>query len=348
MFYAAHVVQKPTITGGFMKTIASTLSAVAIIAAASSAYAQTKWDMPTGYAGTNFHTENVKQFAADIDKATAGKLKITVHDGGSLFKQNEIKRAVQTGQAQAGEFLLPALANEDPLYGIDSVPFLADSFEASKKLWQSSRSTVEARFGKQGIKVLYGVAWPPQGLYSKKAVASAADLKGSKWRAYSPQTNRIGELLGAQPATIQAAELAQALSTGVVETHMTSGATGVDIKVWDSMGKGAYYYDAQAWLPKNLVVVNQKAFDALDKATQDVVIKAAADAEARGWKASEAKNKETVDTMAKNGIVVAQPSAALKADLKKIGATMLAEWEKAMADKGAAAEAKAILDTFRK
>lgn len=308
-----------------------------------SAQAQTKWDMPTGYAAANFHTENVRQFAADVDKATAGKLKITVHDGGSLFKQNEIKRAVQSGQAQAGEFLLPALANEDAMYGVDSVPFLADSYEDSKKLWRVSRGAIEQRFAKQGIKVLYGVAWPPQGLYSKKPISSIADLKGTKWRAYSPQTNRIGELAGAQPATIQAAELAQALSTGVVEAHMTSGATGVDIKVWDSMGKGAFYYDTQAWLPKNLVVVNQKAFDALDKPTQDAVMKAAQDAEARGWKASEARNKETVEIMAKNGIVVAPPSAALKADLKKIGATMLTEWEK-----NAGADAKAVLEAYRK
>jgi TRAP-type C4-dicarboxylate transport system substrate-binding protein len=310
--------------------------------------AQTKWDMPTGYAPTNFHTENVKQFAADVDKATGGKLKITVHDNGSLFKANEIKRAVQAGQAQIGEFLLPALANEDPMYGIDSVPFLADSYAGAQKLWKVSRTAIEQRLAKQGLKVLYGVAWPPQGLYSKKAVNSAADLKAIKWRAYSPQTNRIGELLGAQPATIQAAELAQALSTGVVEAHMTSGATGVDIKVWDSMGKGAYYYDAQAWLPKNLVVVNQKAFDALDKASQEAVTKAATDAETRGWGRSEALDNSTKIVMKQNGMVIAPPSDAFKADLKKIGVTMLADWEKAMADKGAAAEGKSILDAYRK
>jgi TRAP-type C4-dicarboxylate transport system substrate-binding protein len=319
------------------------LALASFAAVAFTAQAQTKWDMPTGYAATNFHTENVRQFAADVEKASGGKLKITVHENGSLFKQNEIKRAVQAGQAQAGEFLLPALANEDAMYGIDSVPFLADSYDASKKLWKVSRPAIEQRFAKQGIKVLYGVAWPPQGLYSKKPINGAADLKGSKWRAYSPQTNRIGELLGAQPATIQAAELAQALSTGAVETHMTSGATGVDIKVWDSMGKGAFYYDTQAWLPKNLVVVNQKAFDALDKATREAVLKSAAEAETRGWKASEARNRETLDIMGKNGIVIAPPSPTLKGELQKIGATMLSEWEK-----NAGAEAKAVLEAYRK
>ena len=325
-----------------MKRTASLL-AVAGLFIASTAYAQIKWDMPTGYAPTNFHTENVKQFASDVEKASGGKLKITVHDNGSLFKQNEIKRAVQSGQAQAGEFLLPALSNEDPMYGVDSVPFLADSYADAMKLWKVSRSAIEQRMAKQGIKVLYGVAWPPQGVYSKKAINSAADLKGVKWRAYSPQTNRIGELLGAQPATIQAAELAQALATGVVEAHMTSGATGVDIKVWDSMGKGSYYYDAQAWLPKNLVVVNQKAFDELEKATQDAVLKAATEAESRGWQRSEARDQSTKVIMQQNGMTVAAPSAMLKADLKKIGATMLAEWEKS-----AGPDAKSILDAYRK
>jgi TRAP-type transport system periplasmic protein len=312
------------------------------------AAAQTKWDMPTPYPPTNFHTENIVQFAADVEKATAGKLKIAVHPNGSLFKGPEIKRAVQAGQAQAGEFLLPSIANEDPLYGVDSVPFLADSYSKSLKLWQVSRKPVEDRLAKQGVKVLYAVAWPPQGLYSKKAISSVADLKGTKWRAYSPQTNRIGELVGAQSVTIQAAELAQALATGAVEAHMTSGATGVDTRIWDAMGKGSYYYDTQAWLPKNVVVVSQKAFDALDKPTQAAVLKAAADAEARGWKASEAKAKETVEILGKNGLTVEAPRTGLKADLKKIGLTMLTDWEKAMADKGAAADAKAVLDAYVK
>lgn len=330
-----------------MKAAAAAALAIGALGTANVA-AQVKWDMPTPYPPTNFHTENIMQFAADVDKATAGKLKITVHANGALFKGPEIKRAVQSGQAQLGEFLLPALSNEDPMYGVDSVPFLADSYAKALKLWDVTRKPIGDRFAKQGIKVLYAVAWPPQGLYSKKAIASAADLKGSKWRAYSPQTNRIGELVGAQSATIQAAELAQALSTGVVETHMTSGATGVDTKVWDSMGKGSYYYDAQGWLPKNVVVVNQKAFDALEKPLQDAVLKAAADAETRGWKASEAKAKETTETLAKNGMIVEAPRAALKADLKRIGSVMLADWEKAMADKGAAADAKAVLEAYAK
>jgi TRAP-type C4-dicarboxylate transport system substrate-binding protein len=316
------------------------ISAVAALAFAAGAAAQTKWDMPTPYAATNFHTENVVQFAADVEKATGGKLKITVHSNASLFKAPEIKRAVQGGQAQIGEILLSGYSNEDPIFGLDSVPFLATSYAESAKLWKVSRKAVEERFAKQGMMVLYAVPWPPQGIYSSRSLNSVADMKGLKMRSYNPYTSRIAELSGAQPVTIQAAELAQAFATGAVNANITSGATGYDTKAWEVVKN---YYDTQAWLPKNLVFVNRKAFDALDKATQSAVLKAAADAEARGWKISEEKTSWYLAELTKNGMNVAAPSAQLKADFQKIGATMTGEWlQKAGAD------GKAIIDAFRK
>jgi TRAP-type C4-dicarboxylate transport system substrate-binding protein len=317
----------------------------ALVAAAAAAFcataaAQTKWDMPTPYAPTNFHTENVAQFAADIDKATGGRLKITVHSNASLFKAPEIKRAVQGGQAQIGEILISGYSNEDPVFGVDSVPFLATSYADAAKLWKASRKALEERFARQGMMVLYSVPWPPQGIYSSKPLDSVADMKGLKMRTYNPYTSRIAELAGAQPVTIQAAELAQAFATGAVNANITSGATGYDTKAWEVVKN---YYDTQAWLPKNIVFVNKAAFDALDKPAQQAVLKAAADAEARGWKTSEEKNKWYQDQLAKNGMNVAAPSAQLKADFKKIGDTMTGEWLKT-----AGSDGQAIVDAYRK
>lgn len=322
------------------RTLATAIAGIGLGFAAFTAAAQTKWDMPTPYPATNFHTENITQFASDVDKASGGKLKITVHPGGSLFKANEIKRAVQGGQAQAGEILLGGYANENPLFGTDNVPFLATSYAEAKKLAAAQKPALEALLAKQGLKVLFTVPWPPQGIFSKNPINAAADLKGVKWRAYSPQTSRIAELVGAQPVTIQAAELSQALATGAVGAFMTSGATGYDSKVWEQV---KYFYDAQAWLPKNAVLVSQKAFDGLDKATQDAVVKAAADAETRGWKTSEEKTRFYLAELAKNGMTVAAPSAALATDLKKVGDTMIGEWQKT-----AGADGQAILDAYRK
>ncbi|MBZ0248561.1 MAG: TRAP transporter substrate-binding protein [Burkholderiales bacterium] len=314
--------------------------AIAAAAFATAAAAQVKWDMPTPYPATNFHTENIVQFAADIDKATGGKLRITVHPGASLFKAPEIKRAVQGGQAQIGEILLSGYSNEDPVFGVDSVPFLATSYADSAKLWKASRKAVEDRFAKQGMVVLYAVPWPPQGIYSSKPLNAIADMKGLKMRTYNPYTSRIAELAGAQPVTIQAAELAQAFATGAVNANITSGATGYDTKAWEVVKN---YYDTQAWLPKNVIFANRKAFDALDKATQEAVRKAAAAAETRGWKVSEEKTAFYLGELKKNGMNVAPPSAQLKADFQKIGATMTEEWLK-----NAGADGKAIVEAFRK
>ena len=302
--------------------------------------AQTKWDLPAAYPATNFHSVNLNQFAADVDKASGGKLKITVHPGASLFKAPEIKRAVQGGQAQIGEILLAAYQNEWQMFGADGLPFLATSYDDSMKLYKAQRPILEKKLAEQGMMLLYAVPWPPQGIYSKKPIQSAADLKGSKWRAYSPSTSRIAELVGAQPVTVQAAELSQALATGVVESNMTSGATGVDSKLYEHL---KYYYDVQAWLPKNAIIVNKKAFDALDKPTQDAVVKAAAEAETRGWTASRKVNTDTMAVLKANGMTIEPPSAQLKADMQKVGETMIKEW---LAKAGP--EGQAMLDAFRK
>ena len=315
-------------------------AAAAIAAACTAAAAQSKWDMPTPYPATNFHTENVVQFAADVEKATGGKLKIQVHPGASLFKAPEIKRAVQGGQAQIGEILISGYSNEDPLFGVDSVPFLATSYAEAAKLWKASRKAIEDRFAKQGMMVLYSVPWPPQGIYSSKPIRSVADMKGLKMRTYNPYTSRIAELAGAQPVTIQAAELAQAFATGAVNANITSGATGYDTKAWEVVKN---YYDTQAWIPKNVVFVNRKAFDALDKGSQSALLEAAAAAEARGWKTSEEKAKWYLEQLAKNGMTVAPPSAQLKSDFRKIGETMTQEWLKSAGPDG-----KAVVDAFRK
>ena len=315
-------------------------SFAAVLFFAGTAAAQTKWDLPAAYPTSNFHTENLIQFAGDVDKASGGKLKITVHANASLFKANEIKRAVQGGQAQIGEVLLVNFENENPIYGADGIPFLAASYPESKKLAAAQKPVLDKLLAAQGLMLLYTVPWPPQGIYVKKEISSVADMRGLKWRAYSPATGKIAELIGAQPVTIQAAELSQALATGVVESYMSSGSTGYDSKTYESI---KYWYDTQAWLPKNAVLVNRKSFDALDKPTQDAVLKAAAEAETRGAKLSEEKNDWYKKALADKGMNIMKPPAKLMADLRQVGTVMLADWEKK-----AGADGQAIVTTYRK
>ena len=321
-----------------MKTRLALLAAALIMA--GSAFAQTKWDLPAAYSASNFHTVNLEQFATDIDKATGGKLKIQVHANASLFKADQIKRAVQQGQAQIGEILLVNFQNEWQIFGADGLPFLADSYDQAMKLYKAQKPLLDKKLAEQGVFLLYAVAWPPQGIYSKKPINSAADMKGLKWRAYSPATSRIAELVGAQPVTIQAAELSQAMATGVIDSYMSSGSTGYDTKTYEHIKN---WYDTQAWLPKNAVVVNRASFNSLDKPTQDALMKAGADAESRGWAASKAENDRTLGLLKQNGMSIIAPSAQLKADMQKVGDTMLKEWLEKTGPEG-----KTLIDAYRK
>lgn len=307
---------------------------------AIAAGAQTKWDLPSAYPISNFHTENLIQFIADVDKSSAGKLKIQAHPNASLFKAPEIKRAVQSGQVQAGEVILNNFENENPLFGLDGVPFLATSYGDAFKLYQAQKPALEKLLAASNIKLLYTVPWQPQGMYANKQINGAADMVGLKWRAYSPATLRLAELAKAQPVQIQAAELSQALATGVVDSYMSSSSTGYDSKTYEHIKN---FYNVQAWLPKNMVMVNLRAFNGLDKPTQEALLKAAAAAEERGWKLSQEKNAWYLDQLKTRGMNIIEPSATLNADFRKMGDTMLADWLKKAGPDG-----KAIVDAYRK
>ena len=298
-----------------------------------------KWDMPMAYSDGNFHTQNGKAFADAVRVATGGKLDIVVHGGGSLFKGGEIKRAVQTGQAPIGERLLSAHQNENVLFGADSIPFLATSFEASDKLWKAARPKIEDILDKQNLVLLYAVPWPPQGLYFKKDINAVADMKGIKFRAYNAATARLAELSGMLPVQIEAAELVQALATGVADSFISSGSTGYDKKVWEHLSN---FYDVNAWLPRNYVFVNKDAWNKLDASTQNIVKGLAMLAERAGTTKSQQLSDWYLSQLAANGMKVQPPGDGLRGDLEKIGATMTKEWlEKAGAD------GKAIIDAYK-
>ena len=304
--------------------------------AIGTAQAQTKWDMPTPYPDSNFHTKNVKQFAADVNAASGGKLEIVVHSNASRIKHPEIKRAVQTGQVNIGQILISVLANENAIFAFDSNPFLAPNYSQAKKLLQVARPYVERRLDAQGIKVLMAVPWPPQGIYTKKPLNSTADLNGVKFRTYSPVTSEFAKRLGAIPTTVQVPEIPQAFLTGLVDAMITSGATGVDTQAWDYL---KYYTDAEAFLPFNFVLVNKAAFAKLDPALQKQLVSIAAKAEQQGWAASEENNEGYKKTMAGHGITVKKPNPKLAGELSVIGKAMAQEWMKK-----AGPDAQAILN----
>ncbi len=298
-----------------------TIAAAAALAVCGLAFAQTKWDMPTPYADGEFHTRNVRQFVEDVQKATGGKLEIQVHSNGSLIKHPDMLRAVSTGQVNIAEFLLSQFGNEDPVFEADNIPFVAAGYDDAWKFYQAQKPLLEKKLEGRGLKLLYSVAWPGQGIYTKEPLKSVADLKGTKFRTYSPLTARLAELLGASPTVVQVPDV----------PHAT--------KAWEFVKN---YYNTSAFHPKNAVVINARSFSRLPDAQKKALTYAASTAETRGWAMSRVRQLEANETLAKNGMTLHEPDAGMKAAFGKVGAQILEEWLKK-----SGAEGQALIKSYR-
>ena len=282
-----------------------------------------KWNMPTPYADSNFHSVNIRQFADEVMAETKGKLEIVVHSGASLFKLPEIKRAVQSGQVPIGETLMSSMANEDAIFEATNVPFLARGFDKADVLWKAIAKHVEERLAKQGLMLMFAAPWPSQGIYTKEPVKDIGGYKGLKMRTYDRVTSRFAEVLGAVPVTVQAAEIPQAFATGIIQSMVTSATTGADTKSWDYVRN---YYDFQAMISRNIVIANTRSFNALDRDTQKAVRDASKRALDRGTKVAVELEEKSKATLRANGVNVITPTPEMAAAMAKVGETLTTEW----------------------
>ena len=297
------------------------------------------WDMPTPYGDSTFHTQNIMEFAEDLSDATGGELDITVHSAGSLFPPSEIKNAVRSGQVPIGEFFLSTLSNEDAVYGLDSQPFVASSYEEAKRLWEAQKPVITELLAEQGLMPLFSVPWPAQGLYTNGEITEVTEMKGLRFRAYNAALEEFAALVEAAPVQVEASDIPQAFTTGQVEAMITSPSTGANSTAWDFV---THYGQIDAWVPKNIVVVNKRAFDRLDEDTQDAVLEAASAAESRGWRMSSEEAADKTQVMADNGMVIYTPSEQLTTGLQKVGETMLENWNQSASD-----AAKSVLNEYQ-
>ena len=300
---------------------------LAVLCAALSAHAQTPppihWRLATGYRAETFHTENIAQFARDVEAASQGRLRIAVHPNNTLAKLADIPHAVERGEAEAGETILTNLVQEIPLAGADSVPFVVGSYADARRLWLLQRPLLDKHFERHGLRLLYAVPWPPQGLFTNRPVKSASDFRGTRMRTYNQSTLRIAQWLGATPVDVPMVGVNDALAQGLIDSMITSAVTGVENRVWGPM---SHYYEINAWFPKNVVFVNAKAFDTLAPAQRSAVLQAAQAAEARGWERSQAVLQASNDELRVHGIKVERVPREFESEIQRMGERFAREW----------------------
>jgi TRAP-type C4-dicarboxylate transport system substrate-binding protein len=283
----------------------------------------TIWKLATGYRAESFHTQNIMQFSRDVEQATRGKLVIQVHPNNTLAKLNDIAQAVAAGKAEAGETIMTSMVKDIPIAGADSIPFVVGSYQDAERLWKLQRPGMERHLASRGLKLLYTVPWPPQGLHTSKPIRGLSDFKGTHMRTYNQTTQRIAEMLGAHPVDVPMVDVGKALAEGRMDNMITSALTGVENKVWGAI---KYYYEINAWFPKNVVFVSSKAFEALDPPARAMVMKAGTDAESRGWVASQALAVNATEEMRSNGVRIERIPAELEQEIKRMGERFSREW----------------------
>ena len=320
------------------KTIATPVMLAAAFGFATTAQAA-EWTMATPYGDASFHTQNVKQFAEDVAEATDGELRINVHSGGSLVAHGEIKPSVRRGTIEAGEVFLSVLSNDDPIFEVDTLPGVAGSYDEAYALWEATKPIISELFANQGMMPLYAVAWPSQGIYTDFELNSEEQFEGLRVRAPNINTQRFVNYLGGNPTETEESDIPTAFSTGRVDAMITSTSTGNSMTAWDYV---SHYTDANLWLPKNIVFINQRAFDRLDESTQEAVLEAAARAEERGWQMSRDDNEASTEALQENGITVSTPNDEVAAALQAAGDRLFSEWEERADD-----TAKQVLDAYR-
>ena len=321
------------------KTLTSAVIAAGMTIGLAQATKAEVWDMPLAYSGSNFHSVTAAEFGRCVTTGTGGEIEIVTHPSGSLIKGADIKRAVQTGQVPIGERLLSGHQNENAIFGFDSVPFLATSFDDADRLWEAAKPSIEKTLADQNLTLLYAVPWPPQGLYFKREINSVADMEGIKFRSYNNTTTRLAELTGMLPVVIEAAEISQAFATGVVESMVSSGATGYDRKIWESL---THFYEVDSWLPRNYVMVNTDSWNGASEANKNVILGCAELAEYAGTWRSKEYTGFTLAGLRAGGMTVQPAGAKLKGELEDIGETMTKDWLNA-----AGAEGQAIVDRYK-
>lgn len=316
------------------------VSAFVSAALAGPALSQTAWDLTTDLPTVNPAEVNLEEFARDVDAASGGQLKITVHPSGSLFKATELKRALQMSQVAIGEMPSGIIENEYALFAVDSLPLISVTFEQAYEMWELQKPYLQGFLDNQNIQILFSMPSPPQGLFSKQKIDSKADVAGKRWRGYDPMTSRIGAELGAQPVTVVFAELAQALSVGMVEVFPTSARTGVDVKVWENV---KYFYEMDTAFPKRFVIVNKAELEALTPEVQKAVLEMSAKAEERGWQMVRDDTAKAVEELRANGVEVLKATPQFEQDMQAVAEGLKQDWLKR-----AGADGEALLEAYGK
>ena len=300
-------------TGARRFVACALVGATTLALAVVPAFAQTKWDLSTVWPDSNYHTQNAKRFAREVKAASGGAIDITVKDGGQLgFKGPEQLRAVRDGLVPMADILIFQQIGDEPMAGIDSLPFLVNSFDELKIFYKYVRPEYEKMAQKHNQRVLYLAPWPTVYLFLKVKASTLEGLRNIKIRIPDKNAADMLAAVGMAPVLIPWGETIPALASGTVAGVSTSAVSAVDGKFWELLKPG-YIYPTNHFWTSDMVTVNLDAWKRLKPNHQKAVLDTARKLEPEFWASSLKADDDSLKRLKEGGMeVVSVPPAMLK------------------------------------
>jgi TRAP-type C4-dicarboxylate transport system substrate-binding protein len=291
------------------------------------AHAQAKpvvWNLPHVAAPTYYHVVNLNALAAKVKERSQGRMEIRVHAASSLYPSHEIIPAVIEGRVEIAPVISGYLTDVLLEIGPLDLPFMTENVEQHRKAVNELRPFFTEMLAKKGLRLMAIEAWPSQQIFAHQPMRTVADWKGKKIRVYGADSANTARFLGAAPVNIAFGEVYSALEKKVVDGAITSATNAEPMKFFEVSKFINYWYLAGAgseWL-----VVNQKAWDALPRDLQQVVLDSMKEIryEDKEWEDAMAWEAKARKRLPELGMTIVDPS---REEIEKARKLARAGWD---------------------
>lgn len=298
-----------------MRAPVKAAAAIVFAGLATPALAETHWDLPLTWAPDNYMVQNARKFADAVKEATGGEVVITLHPGGSLgYKGPEMLSAVRDGLVPIGDVFLNQQVGDEPLLGIQSLPYLMDSFEEMIEFQAYFRPLLDEIAARNNQKVIYTIPSPQQQIYTKVEIKTFADFSGIKIRSYDAASTKVFESAGMTPVQLPWGEVIPSLATGAIDAVATSAPFAVDGSFWEFLKYG--YPTRQSW-NLNAITVNLDAWADLDEEHRKAIEELGARLEPEFWQSAQDTDAAQMKVLEEQGMINGTIDDDIRAQLRE-------------------------------
>lgn len=225
------------------------------------------------FAAGDVRDKMARVFGDMVTERTKGQIKFRYYPAKSLYKPKEQWDAMRKGALDMSCFPLDYASGKVPQLSITLMPCSVSNLKQGLS-WRNKPigKRIDAIMEKNGVKNLVW-AWFDGGIASKmKPIKVPADVKGTKLRAAGKKFEFMMKEAGASITSMPSSETYHALSTGVLDTMMTSSASFVSYRLYEVLKYINAPRDYSIWYMAENLVISMKTWNRLTPDQQKIFL----------------------------------------------------------------------------